>query len=44
MSNVWFGMGLVAGGLLLIAIGARIIEEWLKDVEKKAQLIEATNY
>lgn len=44
MSNVWLGIGLVAGGLLLVAIGAKIIEEWLKDVEKKAQLIETVGY
>ena len=43
-SSVWIGIGLVAGGLLLIAIGARIIEGWLKDVGKKALLSETANY
>jgi len=33
VSRAWFGIGLVAGGLLLIAIGVRIIEDWLNKVK-----------
>ncbi len=33
VSRAWFGIGLVTGGLLLIAIGVRIIEDWLNKVK-----------